>query len=247
MNEILIGISTYNEIKSLPTLIEQIGQHLPVADILVVDDGSPDGTGGWCQQQAQARSDFFCIERSRKLGLGTATVAALRYAIDRGYRFVINMDADLSHPPRYLPQLVNAMHDGVTEFDVAVGSRYVQGGSIVGWPLRRRVMSRCVNAFARVALGLPTRDCSGAFRCYRVSKLEQISLNRIRSAGYSFFEEILWHLRHAGAEFVEVPIEFCDRVKGESKINLCEAITALRIIGSLSFGSPTPISETHKT
>lgn len=234
MNEILIGISTYNEVENLPTLIEQIDEHLPQAHVLIVDDNSPDGTGQWSQEQADGRNDFFCIQRSGKLGLGTATIATLQYAIDHDYEFVINMDADLSHPPLFLPALVSAVKGA----DVAVGSRYVDGGEILGWPLHRKVMSRCVNGFARLALGLPTKDCSGSFRCYRVAKLKEIAIDRIRSRGYSFFEEVLWHLRHADAKFVEVPITFQDREKGQSKINLREAFNALWIIASLTFSKP---------
>lgn len=234
MNEMLIGISTYNEIENLPTLVSEIDKVMPSAHILIVDDNSPDGTGEWSQQQAEQREDFHCIRRAGKLGLGTATIATLQYAMDHNYDFVVNMDADLSHPPRYLPQLLEAAQNA----DVAVGSRYVAGGGIVGWPLHRRIMSRCVNGYARLALGLPTKDCSGSFRCYRVSKLREISLERVRSKGYSFFEEILWHLRHAGARFVEVPITFQDREKGKSKINWREAVNALRIIGTLAFDRP---------
>jgi dolichol-phosphate mannosyltransferase len=245
MSEVLIGISTYNEIENLPNLIEQIDEHFPSAHILIVDDNSPDGTGEWSERQADERENFFCIRREGKLGLGTATITTLQYAIDHDYTFVVNMDADLSHPPKYLPALIEAAktgHAGSDQThqpaDVAVGSRYVQGGGIVGWPLHRKIMSRCVNGYARLALGLPTRDCSGSFRCYRVSKLRDIALDRVRSRGYSFFEEILWHLRHAGARFVEVPITFVDREKGQSKINMREAINALRIIGSLAFDRP---------
>ena len=234
MNELLIGISTYNEIENLPTLVREIDNAMPSAHLLIVDDNSPDGTGDWSEQQAERRQNFHCIRRAGKLGLGTATIATLQYAIDHDYEFVVNMDADLSHPPKYLPQLLLAAQDS----DVAVGSRYVAGGGIVGWPLHRRIMSRCVNGYARLALGLPTKDCSGSFRCYRVSKLREISLDRVRSKGYSFFEEILWHLRHAGARFVEVPITFQDREKGKSKINWREAVNALRIIGSLAFDRP---------
>ena len=234
MSEVLIGISTYNEIENLPTLVQQLDEAMPSAHILIVDDNSPDGTGDWSEQQASQRDDFHCIQRQGKLGLGTATIATLQYAIDNGYEFVVNMDADLSHPPKHLPELCAVAKN----VDVAVGSRYVAGGGIVGWPLHRRIMSRCVNAYARLALGLPTKDCSGSFRCYRVSKLREISLDRIRSKGYSFFEEILWHLRHAGARFQEVPITFQDREKGKSKINLREALNALRIIASLAFDRP---------
>ena len=130
---ILIGISTYNEMDNLPTLIEQLDQHLPEAEILVVDDNSPDGTGTWCSELSVTRPDVHCIQRSGKLGLGTATIATFRYAIENDYELLINMDADLSHRPEYLRSLVDAADsEGV---DVAVGSRYVAGGAVVGWPL----------------------------------------------------------------------------------------------------------------
>jgi len=234
MSRVIVGISTYNEIENLPTLVERIDEHLPTADILIVDDNSPDGTGDWSQQQADTRADFFCVRRTGKLGLGTATIATLQYAIDHDYEFVINMDADLSHAPDRLPALLDAAQNA----DVSVGSRYTDGGGIVGWPFHRRIMSRCMNAYARLALSLPTKDCSGSFRCYRVSKLREISLDRVRSRGYSFFEEILWHLRYANARFAEVPITFQDREKGKSKINMREAISAVWIIGSLAFARP---------
>lgn len=234
--KILIGISTYNEIENLPQLIAQIDQFLPDSDLLVVDDDSPDGTGDWVQRLAETRSDVFCIRRSGKLGLGTATVATMRYAIEHDYEFVINMDADLSHRPEYLPALVNASLE--TNVDVTLGSRYIRGGDVVGWPLRRKLMSRCVNAFARLMLGLPTKDCSGSFRCYRTAKLKQIALDRIRSTGYSFFEEILWHLRYADATFLEVPIIFYDRELGKSKINLRETWNAVRTLFVLACSRP---------
>ena len=234
--KILIGISTYNEIENLPTLVQQIDEHLPHSDLLIVDDNSPDGTGKWSQDLANRRDDVHCIQRSGKLGLGTATIATLQFAIDHKYDFVINMDADLSHRPEYLPALVDAaMPDNV---DVSLGSRYVPGGDVVGWPLRRKIMSRCVNGFARLMLGLPTKDCSGSFRCYRVAKLQEISLANIRSQGYSFFEEILWHLRHANAKFVEVPIVFHDRELGNSKINLRETWNAMRMLCILAISRP---------
>jgi dolichol-phosphate mannosyltransferase len=143
------------------------------------------------------------------------------------------MDADFSHHPRYIA----ALRGGMERADVMIGSRYVAGGAITGWSLTRHVMSRTVNAFARCALGLPTRDCSGAFRCYRVSLLAQIDFDAVRSRGYSFQEEILWHLKRLGARFGETPITFADRERGASKINSGEALGALRIILGLGAGN----------
>jgi dolichol-phosphate mannosyltransferase len=144
---------------------------------------------------------------------------------------MLNMDADFSHHPRYLPAMIAGMEppDG-PPCDCVVGSRYVAGGGTADWPLKRRLMSRGVNLYARVLLGLPTKDCSGAFRCYRVELLEQLDFDRIRSRGYSFQEEILWHLKRAGARFAETPIVFTDRERGQSKINSREALAALWIL-----------------
>jgi dolichol-phosphate mannosyltransferase len=227
----LVVIATYNEIENLPSLTEQIFRYAPDAEILVVDDNSPDGTGRWCDQRAEACGQFHVLHRAGKLGLGTATIAGLQFAIDRGYPFVVVMDADFSHHPRYLPDLLAGMHgDGKAAADVVIGSRYAPGGGVEGWPLRRRWMSRCINWYARILLGLTPRDCSGAFRCYRTELLRKVDFDQIRSRGYSFLEEILWHLKRHGARFRETPIVFIDRRQGESKINPREAVVALWIL-----------------
>jgi len=230
MSKTLVTIATYNEIENLPRLVEAIRQNLPAVHLLVVDDNSPDGTCQWCLDQKTRESNFDCIIRSGKLGLGTAVLVAMWYAMEKKYDFLINMDADFSHPPEKLHELLAAMK--TEQIDVAIGSRYVPGGKIEGWPLYRRLMSRAVNGFARICLGLRTRDNSGAFRCYRVATLhrilaQQISQGKIRSKGYSFFEEILFLLHRGGAKMVEIPITFTDRKFGKSKINFREAIKAI--------------------
>jgi dolichol-phosphate mannosyltransferase len=227
----LVTVATYNEIENLPRLVEEIFHYVPQADLLVIDDNSPDGTGRWCDAKSSQDVRFRCLHRPAKLGLGTATIAGMRYAIEREYRYVLNLDADFSHPPRYLPLLLAAMEPaGGLPVDVVIGSRYVAGGRIEGWPLRRRLMSRGVNAYARCLLGLKTKDCSGAYRCYRTSVLARLDFDAIRSRGYSFQEEILWHLKRAGARFGEIPITFVDRRHGQSKIDFREAVAALGII-----------------
>lgn len=229
----LVAVATYNEIENLPSLVEEIFHYVPEAEVLVIDDNSPDGTGQWAAQREAEDPRVHCIHRCGKLGLGTATIAGMKYAITEGYPYVITMDADFSHHPKYLPALLAGMESSGPEgkaVDVMIGSRYVPGGGIQGWPLRRHLMSRGVNLYARTLLWLPARDCSGAFRCYRVETLGRIDFDRIRSRGYSFQEEILWHLRRAGACFAETPILFVDRRAGSSKINLREAVGALWII-----------------
>ncbi len=230
----LVTVATYNEIENLPKLVDEILAVVPEVDILVIDDNSPDGTGRWCDEKGAEEPRLKCLHREGKLGLGTATVAGMKWAIEHGYKQMLNMDADFSHHPRYLPEIIAGMEpeDGPA-VDVMIGSRYVAGGGVQGWPLKRRLMSSGVNFYARTLLGLKCRDCSGAFRCYRTSLLEKIDFEAIRSRGYSFQEEILWHMRRAGALFGETPIVFADRELGMSKINSKEAVAALWIILAL--------------
>jgi dolichol-phosphate mannosyltransferase len=234
-DRVLVTVATYNEIENLPGLVEAIHVALPGADILVVDDGSPDGTGRWCDERAQSDVRIKCLHRAGKLGLGTALIAAMRHAIEHGYDYMVNLDADFSHPPGNLPDLVAGMEDpaGQPLVDVMIGSRYVAGGRIEGWPWKRHLMSRGVNLLARLCLGLATRDCSGAFRCYRVELLKRLDFDAIRSQGYSFQEEILWRLKRLGARMDETPITFVDRLRGQSKIDRHEAFTALRVLLAL--------------
>jgi dolichol-phosphate mannosyltransferase len=230
----LVSVATYNEIENLPQLVDEILQRLPETDILVVDDNSPDGTGDWCDKRGKSDPRVRCLHRPGKLGLGTATIDAMKYAIQHDYTYLLNLDADFSHPPRHLPDLLAGMeNDGREAVDVMLGSRYVKGGGTEGWPLHRKMMSRGVNTYARVLLGLPTKDCSGAFRCFRVALLKKLNFDAIRSRGYSFQEEILWHLKRAGARFGESPFVFVDRRKGQSKIDSREAFAALWIIWRL--------------
>jgi dolichol-phosphate mannosyltransferase len=176
-----------------------------------------------------------CLHRAGKLGLGTAIIEGMKYAIAHGYRQVLTMDADFSHHPRHLRAIMDGMEtrDETPAADVMIGSRYVAGGAIEGWPLKRHLMSRCVNLYARLLLGFKTNDCSGGFRCYRTSLLEKIDFGSIRSGGYSFQEEILWYLKRLGAKVGETPVTFANRRQGQSKIDSHEAWAALRIILAL--------------
>ncbi len=227
----LVTVATYNEMENLPRLVEEIFRFAPQVDILVIDDNSPDGTGQWCDRQQAQNPRIFCLHRAGKLGLGTAIMAGMKYALEHGYSFVLNMDADFSHQPKYLPDFLAGMDPpGQSPVDVMIGSRYIPGGGVEGWPLKRRLMSRAVNLYARGMLGLQTRDCSGAFRCYRTEVLARLDFDAVRSRGYSFQEEILWRLQRLGARFRETPIVFVERQHGVSKIHGGEALAALRII-----------------
>jgi len=229
--ETLVTVATYNEIENLPQLVEEIWQIAPETDVLVIDDNSPDGTGRWCDERAATEPRLKCVHRAGKLGLGTATIAGMQYAIEHGYDYVLNMDADFSHHPRYIPAILAAMDgDDGQPVDVSIGSRYCPGGGTKDWPLKRRLMSWAVNTYARCLLGLKPKDTSGAFRCYRVATLNKLDFSRIVSRGYSFQEEILWRLKGVGARMSETPILFADREMGQSKINKQEAYAALWIL-----------------
>jgi dolichol-phosphate mannosyltransferase len=220
----IVTICTYNERENITRLIPQILKALPSADVLVVDDNSPDGTAELAREMGRSDPRVKLLFRTAKEGLGAATLAGLRWAIDQGYDFVLNMDADLSHHPRHL----QAVRDCMSFADVGIGSRYVPGGSIVGWSLKRHVMSQGINVYSRVLLGLRSKDCSGAFRCYRVSKLCEIDFDRFRSRGYAFQEEMLYRCARVGCRLAETPIVFEDRIVGQSKINIREMVRALR-------------------
>jgi dolichol-phosphate mannosyltransferase len=226
----LIALATFNEIDNLPSLVDAILRIIPDADILIFDDNSPDGTGIWCDERAASEPRLRCIHRASKLGLGSATIEAMRVAIRDEYQVVITMDADWSHHPAHIPELLaeNA------RADVAIGSRYCPGGAIEGWPLRRRVLSRLMNTLSRALLHLTVQDSSGAFRAYRVATLREIDLDAVKSSGYAYLEEILCHLRQTGARFAEVPITFRDRRGGRSKSGLHVAKDKLSTIFRLA-------------
>ena len=225
-DRLLVTLCTYNERDNLAPLIAEVWRFAPDAEILVVDDGSPDGTGKVADELADADPRVHVLHRPGKLGLGTATVAAFQYGVEHGYDLLINLDADFSHHPRYIPSLLTAMDQA----DVAIGSRYVAGGGVVGWGLRRHFMSRAINWYARTLLRLKTRDNSGAYRCYRVAKLREMDLDRFLARGYAIQEETLYRCRRCGCRFQETPIIFEERRYGSSKINLGESIAACWVI-----------------
>jgi dolichol-phosphate mannosyltransferase len=227
---LLISLATYNEADNLKPLVESIRDFAPDCSILVIDDNSPDGTGPIADEIRDSSPNVHVLHRPGKLGLGTATLAAVRFAIEHHFDYLLNLDADFSHPPRFIPDLLNGMAD----HDVMIGSRYVPGGGVEGgFNLKRKLMSSGINGYARLTLGLTSRDNSGAFRCYRVSKLAEIDLDQVRSRGYSFQEEILYWCKSVGCRIGETPILFENRRAGVSKINSREAISALWILFTL--------------
>jgi dolichol-phosphate mannosyltransferase len=229
-------IATYNELESLPKLVDDLVFRLPDAAILVIDDNSPDGTGDWCNRQAAMRARFSVIHRPGKMGLGTATTTGLQSAVDRGFEFVATLDADLSHSPASLANLyqeICSSTDASKPLDVVIGSRYVANGSIVGWPWYRHLSSRVVNAFARCVLRLPVRDSSSAMRIYRVTTLARIDFHQLQNSGYAYLQEILMLLKRQQAIFSEIPIHFVNRQQGRSKVDLSELARSLVQIARL--------------
>ena len=220
--DIRIVIPTYNERENIVPLIEAI-LALPVrAGVIIVDDNSPDGTGDLADRLHAEHPSVEVIHRRAKLGLGTAHIAGLKRALTRGANLAITMDADFSHHPRYIPDLIAAMQHS----DLCIGSRYVPGGGTVDCTLPRRLLSHGANAFARLMLGLSAHDCTAGFRCYRREVLEQIPLDGIFSDGYSFLIEMLNLCQRSGACISEVPIIFANRRQGKSKISRKEVLNA---------------------
>lgn len=212
----LVIVPTFNEIES----IEEVTQRLFAAvgdevDLLVVDDGSPDGTAAFVKGLAVDRPQMHLIERSGKQGLGTAYVAGFRWAIERGYDAVVEMDADLSHDPADVPRLLQRLVD----VDLAVGSRYVPGGRVENWGRIRRMLSLGGNLYARAWLGFPVRDSTSGFRAYKTAALADGDLGALRSEGYSFQIEMTRRIHRSGGRIAEVPITFVERARGKSKMS----------------------------
>lgn len=230
---VLVTVATYNERDNLERLLPGISLHLPSADVLVVDDNSPDGTAAFVGELAARDQRVRLLSRPGKLGLGTAILTGMHYAIDHGYDLMVNMDADLSHDPKYLPALLA----GMDRHDVMIGSRYVPGGATVDWPLSRYLISRTVNHLVRFLFRFRAKDLSGGYRCYRVSRLRQAGLERVRSRGYSFMQEVLYRCQRSGCRIGETPIVFVERQAGASKVNLRESARSLGRL--LALGVPT--------
>ncbi|MDR1923681.1 MAG: polyprenol monophosphomannose synthase [Planctomycetaceae bacterium] len=226
----LISLATYNELENMPIIVREIFEYAPDVDILVVDDNSPDGTADWVLEHQRTEPRLKLLKRAGKLGLGTAILDAIEYAVKNDYEFLINMDADLSHPPKFIQALRQKANEPPNGYDVVIGSRYIKGGGVEGWAMHRRWMSYAINLFAKLMLGLKTKDNSGSFRCYKLEKLKNFDRSLIISNGYSFMEEFLFRLKKQGATITEVPIIFVERRFGSSKINKKEAIDAIFIL-----------------
>lgn len=212
---VLVCIPTYNERENLPLAVAGVRAHAPEADILVLDDNSPDGTGAIADELAAGDPHVQVLHRAGKEGLGMAYLAGFDWGLERGYDAIVEMDADGSHQPKYLPELLAALADA----DLVIGSRYVSGGSVVNWPASRKALSMGGNLYIRLILGMGVGDATAGYRAYRASALRTIGLDQVESAGYCFQVDLTVRATRAGLRIVEVPIEFVEREIGDSKMN----------------------------
>ena len=219
----LVVVPTYNELESLPILIEAVLKTSPGVHILVVDDNSPDGTGKLADKLAEANSRVNVLHRTEKNGLGPAYLAGFDWGLRRGYGYLVEMDADGSHRPTDLTKLLAAKERA----DLVIGSRWIPGGKVENWPLSRRLISKTGNIYANLMLGAGIRDITAGFRVYRAELLRSLDLKQISAQGYSFQIEMAWRSRQAGAVVLEVPITFVERVHGSSKMGLEIVVEAL--------------------
>lgn len=233
MPKALVVIPTYNEAENIPRLIPTVLSQAANLEVLVVDDGSPDGTAGLVRDMMSVDSRIHLLERPGKMGLGTAYVAGFKFAIEHKYDFVFEMDADFSHSPKELPNFLRKMED----YDLVIGSRYINGVRVLNWPMQRLLLSYFANIYTRIITGLPVHDATGGFKCYRRTVLESIDLDTIKSNGYAFQIEISYKVWKRGFRIVEIPIIFLDRRSGTSKMSKSIVYEAVFMLWKLRFRS----------
>jgi dolichol-phosphate mannosyltransferase len=224
-------LPTYNEAENLERIVAAILEQLPESHVLIVDDNSPDGTGQLADRLVESEEAVTVLHRQHKEGLGPAYLAGFRIALDAGAERIVEMDADFSHDPAYLPRLIEATERA----DLAIGSRYVPGGGVTEWGAMRRFISRGGSAYARLALGLPIRDLTGGFKCFRRLVLETIDLDTIEARGYAFQVETTYRAIRAGFRVVEIPIVFKDRADGTSKMSKAIVAEAMWRVPAMRF------------
>ncbi len=215
IGKIVVLIPTYNERENVSLIVSRLRAAVPEADVLVLDDNSPDGTGAIADRLAADDGQLRVLHRESKEGLGAAYLAGFAWALERDYDVMVEMDADGSHQPEQLRSLLVALADA----DVVLGSRWVPGGSVVNWPIHRKVLSVGGNVYVRVLLGMPIGDATGGFRAYRASALRTLDLQKVASQGYCFQVDLAWRAIRAGLSVVEVPITFVERTIGDSKMS----------------------------
>jgi len=234
LEKILIIIPTYNEKENIESAIEKLfSLKIPGLDVLVVDDNSPDGTAEVVKAMQKENGKIFLMERSGKLGLGTAYIQGFNFAIQNNYDVVFEMDADLSHDPLEIPNFLEALK----EADLVVGSRYLHGVNVINWPLTRLIISTLANKYTRLITGIPINDCTSGFKCFRRAVLEAIPLDKVKSNGYSFQIEMNFKAWKRGFKIKEIPIIFYDRMVGTSKMSRKIMVEAAYMVWKLKFMS----------
>lgn len=231
MSDTLVIVPTYNEAENLPTIIGRLRQEVPDADILIVDDASPDGTGRIADQLATEDPAIDVLHRPAKQGLGRAYIAGFERGLDAGYRYLVEIDADGSHDPTELPRMLAAAEASA---DLVIGSRWVTGGAVLNWPWIRRTISRTGNRYARVVLRSRIRDLTSGYRVFRADALRSVEFDRVSSQGYCFQVELAWRLEKAGFKVAEHPIHFVERTAGRSKMHVgivAEALVRITLWG----------------
>ncbi len=223
VGSVLVIVPTFNEAENLAIIAGRLHAAVPDAHLLVVDDNSPDGTGAIADSLAVDHDWVHVLHRTGKQGLGAAYIAGFGWAREQGYDVVVEMDADGSHAPEQLPRLLAALEHA----DLVLGSRWVEGGTVVNWPKSRELLSRGGNAYTRMALGLPLKDATGGYRAYRRAVLDEVLESDVHSQGYCFQVDLAWQLWKAGHRIVEVPITFVERERGESKMSRAIVVEAL--------------------
>ncbi len=223
----LLVLPTYDEAENVEEVLRRLRAAAPDISVLVVDDGSPDGTAELARKIGEELGDLEVLERAKKSGLGSAYRTGFRWGLERGFDAFVEMDADLSHDPAVVPQLLARIEEGC---DLVIGSRYVPGGSIPDWPWLRQAISRGGNIYARVMLGISVHDATAGFRAYSRRALERIDLDAVRADGYGFQVEMAYRVERAGGEVAEIPIEFRDRTLGRSKMSSRIVVEALLLV-----------------
>lgn len=211
----LVIIPTYNESENIEKIVPEILEKDPSIDVLIVDDNSPDGTGELADKMVEKNSKIFVMHREKKAGLGTAYKTGFRYALENGYDYIFEMDADFSHDPKYIPSFLEA----IKEADLVLGSRYISGVNVINWPMSRLLLSYYANVYTRWVTGLPVKDATGGFKCFRRKVLESVDLDKVKSEGYSFQIEVSLRAWKRGFKIKEIPIVFEDRREGKSKMS----------------------------
>ena len=243
---ILVIIPTYNEIENIADVLGKVLNQPIGADILIIDDNSPDGTGQYVEEETKKNPRLHILKRPGKMGLGTAYVAGFKYAIQNQYDYIFEMDADLSHDPNELPNFMKA----IAHADLVIGSRYINGVNVVNWPLRRLLLSYFASVYTRVLTGLPVRDTTSGFKCFRRKVLETIDLDSLQSSGYSFQVEMHWLTWKHHFIVKEMPIIFVDRTIGKSKMSKKIVREAILMVWKLAarglFFHPKPTSDATK-